>query len=166
MNARKATKTEFRENMDKETANMEKGAIMNNRRDFLKGSLLMAVGMVAGSSSNAFGSSDNFPAGIVYTNQNPGKWAEKIESHAPKVAVKGNKVTVTTEHTMSEKHYIVRHTLVSSDGRVIGEKTFYPSDKKAVSTYELPSGHGPKVYATSFCNLHDFWVTGFVLPKE
>jgi superoxide reductase len=166
MNARKAAKTEFRENMDRGTASAEKGPIMNNRRDFLKGSFLMAVGMVAGGSSTAFGSSDKFPAGIVYTRQDPGKWAEKIESHAPKVDVKGNKVTVTTEHTMSEKHYIVRHTLVSSDGRVIGGKTFYPSDKKAVSTYELPSGHGPKLYATSFCNLHDFWVTGFVLPNQ
>lgn len=44
---------------------------------------------------------------------------------------------------------------------VFGEKTFYPSDKEANSTYELPPGHKSKLYATSFCNLHDFWATEF-----
>jgi superoxide reductase len=79
----------------------------------------------------------------------------------PKVRVEGKKVTLTTKHPMSEKHYIVRHTLVSADGKVIGSKTFYPSDKEAVSTYELASISGSKMYATSFYNLHDFWMTEF-----
>ncbi|MBW1705920.1 MAG: desulfoferrodoxin [Deltaproteobacteria bacterium] len=134
---------------------------MNDRRGFLKTSMLVAAGIVASKATNAFASLEKFPAGIVYTKDKPGKWAKKVGSHAPKVKVEGKKVTLTTRHPMSEKHYIVRHTLISADGKVIGSKTFYPSDKEAVSTYELSSTSGSKLYATSFCNLHDFWLTEF-----
>jgi superoxide reductase len=135
---------------------------MNDRRDFLKKSIFLAAGLVAANSTTVFASSGGLPSGIVYTKENPGKWAKKVGSHAPEVKVEGKKVTLTTKHPMSEKHYIVRHTLVSADGTVLGSKTFYPSDKEAVSTYELPPDHGSKLYATSFCNLHDFWVTEFM----
>lgn len=135
--------------------------IMNGRREFFKKSGLMAVGMVIGHSSKAFASSGSFPGGIIYTKKNPGKWAKKVATHAPKVNVEEKKITITTKHPMSEKHYIVRHTLVSGDGKVFGEKTFYPSDKVAVSAFHLPMDHGSKLYATSFCNLHDFWLTEF-----
>jgi len=135
---------------------------MNDRRDFLKKSIFLTAGMVVAKSATAFASPGGFPSGVVYTKDNPGKWAKKVGSHAPEVKVEGKKVTLTTKHPMSEKHYIVRHTLVAADGTVLGSKTFYPSDKKAVSTYELPSDHGSRFYATSFCNLHDFWVTEFM----
>ena len=134
---------------------------MNDRRDFLKKSVFLAAGMFVAKSATAFASQGGFPSGVVYTKDNPGKWAKKVGSHAPEVKVEGKKVTLTTKHPMSEKHYIVRHTLVSADGKVLGSKTFYPSDKEAVSTYELPSNHESKFYATSFCNLHDFWLTEF-----
>ncbi|MDI6745061.1 MAG: desulfoferrodoxin family protein [Thermodesulfovibrionales bacterium] len=100
----------------------------------------------------------DFP-GIIYTEKKPGKWKEKVGGHAPKVSVEGKKITIATKHPMTEKHYIVRHTLVDEHGKVIGEKTFYPTDKEAVSTYELPDGFKGGLYATSFCNLHDLWVT-------
>jgi len=134
---------------------------MNDRRDFFKKSIFLAAGMLAARSATALASPGDFPSGIVYTKDNPGKWAKKVGSHAPEVKVEGNNVTLTTRHPMSGKHYIVRHTLVSADGRVLGANTFSPTDKKAVSTYELPSNHGSRFYATSFCNLHDFWVTEF-----
>jgi len=139
----------------------ERRSIIKGRRSFLKKSVLMAAGMVVGKNTNAFASSAGFPPGIVYTKDNTGKWAKKARSHAPKVKIEGKKVTLTTKHPMSEKHYIVRHTLVSADGKVIGSKTFYPSDKEAVSIYELSFISGSNLYATSFCNLHDFWVTEF-----
>ncbi len=135
---------------------------MNDRRDFLKKSIFLTAGMVVAKSATAFASQGGFPSGVVYTKDSPGKWAKKVGSHAPEVKVEGKKVTLTTKHPMSERHYIVRHTLVSADGKVLGSKTFYPSDKEAVSTYELPSNHGSRFYATSFCNLHDFWVTEFM----
>lgn len=134
---------------------------MKGRRSFLKKSALMAAGLVIGKNTNVFASLAGFSPGIIYTKKNPGKWSKKAESHAPKVNVEGKKITITTKHPMSKKHYIVRHTLVSPDGKVLGAKTFYPSDKKAISTYGLPSNHWPKLYVTSFCNLHDLWVTEF-----
>ncbi len=135
---------------------------MNSKREFLKTALagiagiaLTKVGVVHASTSHGF------PLGVVYTAKQPGRWAKKVGSHAPKVKVSGGNVEIATLHPMSEKHYIVRHTLVTKDGKVIGEKTFYPSDKRAVSNFKLPAEAGGDFYATSFCNLHDFWVTEF-----
>ncbi len=133
---------------------------MKNRRTFLKGSLLAAVGLAASRIEHAAASVSALPSGIVYTAKDPGKWSAKVGSHAPVVTVDGKKVTIETKHGMSEKHYIVRHTLVSADGKVLGAKTFYPTDKP-VSTFTLPADAGKKLYATSFCNLHDFWLTEF-----
>ena len=134
---------------------------MEDRRDFLKKSVLVAGGLVVATSGKALANSGDYPEGIIYTKERPGKWAGKAGSHAPKVEVDGLSVTITTEHPMTEKHYIVRHTLVTAEGKVLGAKTFYPSDGKAISTYELDSYDSSKMYATSFCNLHDFWVTEF-----
>jgi len=132
---------------------------MTTRREFLEGSLLAASAMVLGTFTTASAASQPF-SGIIYTKSNPGKWSKKIGSHAPQVSIAGNKVTITTAHPMSQEHYIVRHTLVLADGTVVGAKTFYPpQDTKAVSTLELPAGYKSKFYATSFCNLHDFWMT-------
>ena len=134
---------------------------MNERRDFLKKTVLLAGGITLAASNRVFASNASFPSNIVYTKDDPGIWGKKVGSHLPVVAVEGNKVTVTTKHPMTEKHYIVRHTLVSADGKALGAKTFAPTDKEAVSVYELSGTPGQKVYATSFCNLHDFWVTEF-----
>ena len=132
---------------------------MTTRREFLEGSLLAASAMTFGAFTTASASSQSFN-GIVYTKSNPGKWSEKVGSHAPQISIDGSKVAITTPHPMSEGHYIVRHTLVLEDVTVVGAKTFYsPKDIKAVSTFELPAGYKSKFYATSFCNLHDFWVT-------
>lgn len=132
---------------------------MTTRREFLEGSLLTASAMVFGAFTAASASLQPF-SGIIYTKSNPGKWSEKVGSHAPQISIDGSKATITTPHPMSEEHYIVRHTLVLEDGTVVGAKTFYaPKDTKAVSTFELPAGYKSKFYATSFCNLHDLWVT-------
>lgn len=137
---------------------------MNTRRDFIKTSLVIAASMAAGAPARALASSKesskDFP-GVIYTAENPGKWAKKVGGHAPRVTVEGKKVTITVKHSMSFKHYIVRHTLVSEDGVVLGDKTFFPQDKKPVSTFELPEKHTRRLYATSFCNKHDFWLTEF-----
>ncbi|MEK8015947.1 MAG: desulfoferrodoxin family protein, partial [Candidatus Parabeggiatoa sp.] len=97
------------------------------------------------------------PSNIVYTADDPGQWAKKVGGHLPKVSIQGKTVTITTDHPMMKYHYIVRHTLVSEEGTVIGGKVFQPEDE-AVSQFELPEGHGSKFYATSFCNKHDLWV--------
>jgi len=133
---------------------------MTKRRDFIKASVAMTAGAIATRVAPASAGGASFPQGIIYTKDQPGKWAKKVGSHAPIVTVDGDKVTIETKHGMSEKHYIVRHTLVSAGGEVLGDKTFRPSDDEAVSDYEVKAGAGT-LYATSFCNKHDFWVTEF-----
>jgi superoxide reductase len=140
---------------------------MSNRRTFLKSSLAVAAGLAVGHVSTVSADSVSFPDGIVYTKNNPGKWSQKVNGHVPIVNVEGNKVTVTTTHVMTDEHYIVRHTIVSENGNVLGEKTFSPSDAEAKSVFELSDVRSEYVwdtttlYATSFCNKHDLWVTEF-----
>jgi len=136
---------------------------MTKRRNFLKTTLAMTTGAVVGKSAIVSAGTKGKFSGIIYTVENPGKWEKKVNSHAPKVSVDGKEVTIKTLHGMSEEHFIVRHTLVCEHGKVLGEKTFYPTDKKAVSTFTLPEKHAKKFYATSFCNKHDLWVTEFTV---
>lgn len=142
---------------------------MSNRRTFLKSSLAVAAGLAAGHISplSAGTACLPLPKGIVYTKEHPGKWSKKVGGHLPKVKVDGNKVTVTTTHGMSDEHYIVRHTVVTKCGEVLGEKTFKSSDSEAKSVFDLPDTSSKyawdttTLYATSFCNKHDLWATEF-----
>ena len=135
---------------------------MKNRRDFMKASLAVTAGAFAVNIPAALANKPSFTNGLVTARDNPGKWAKKVESHLPIVKVEGNKVTITTDHGMSEKHFIVRHLSVSGKGDVLGEKTFSPDDEEAVSVFEVAGEH-PALYATSFCNKHDLWVEAFSL---
>ena len=74
------------------------------------------------------------------------------------VTVADGKVSVVTEHPMTAPHFIVRHTVVLEDGKVIGAKTFTHTDKPE-SSFPLPQGYKGKIRASSFCNLHDLWVS-------
>lgn len=131
------------------------------KRTFIKSSLLTLAGaFLANIKVKAMLKHVSSAPGIIYSESQQGKWEGKSGSHAPKVKVEGNTVSLITEHGMSDKHYIVRHTLVTERGKVIGEKTFYPSDEKAVSTFTVEGLKGNLV-ATSFCNKHDLWVTEF-----
>lgn len=83
----------------------------------------------------------------------------KEGAHVPKVTVKGGKVTILTPHPMTPPHFIVKHTLLTPEGKIIGEKTFTAADPKEESVYDLPAGFKGALWATSFCNLHDLWLT-------
>jgi len=131
---------------------------MNERRDFLKKAAVVTAGAVVATVLPDRAKAVNCPAGLIYTSKEPGHWAGKAASHAPEVKRKGQRIIITTLHPMSAAHYIVRHTLVSADGEILGAKTFFPSDKKARSSFTVPPGKKPR-YATSFCNKHDFWLT-------
>lgn len=134
---------------------------MKDRRNFIKTTLLVAGGVALSKPLLAKGKNSCDFKGVIYSEKEQGMWEGKAISHIPQVTVEGRNVTLFTKHGMSEKHYIVRHTLVSESGEVLGTKTFYPSDTKAESTHILPEGFKGKVYATSFCNKHDFWMTSF-----
>ena len=133
---------------------------MEGRREFLKGSLVLAGAAIAGSAVPAQ-SASTFPAGLIYTKDATGRWAGKEGAHVPTVTVQGKNVKVVTPHPMTHKHFIVKHTLVTAEGKFIGEKTFENTDHAAESSYALPEGFKGTLWATSFCNLHDFWLTEF-----
>jgi superoxide reductase len=131
---------------------------MQDRRDFLKTTVAAASVLAISSVPGAFAAGKAMYTNIIFTKDNPGMWAGKEGSHAPEVTVTGSKVAIVTKHPMSDKHFIVRHSLVLEDGTFVGATTFTPAEKPE-SSYELPAGYKGKVYATSFCNLHDFWLT-------
>jgi superoxide reductase len=135
---------------------------MKGRRNFLKGSLMVAGAAVAGGIGRAQ-AAGKFPPGLVYTKEAPGRWAGKEGTHAPKATLEGKNIKVVTPHSMSEKHYIVKHVVLTTDGKFIGEKTFAPTDKAAESSYALPDGFKGTLWVTSFCNLHDLWLTEFTV---
>jgi len=153
------------------------GRVMNERRKFLKvlaagpaGALLVPLFSETGANTlaqeveRASQRRGRFMQNIIFMERNEGVWKGKAGSHVPSVSGKkvGDKVklTVETSHGMSEEHYIVRHTVVSSKGEVLGAKTFSWKDKP-ISEYEvaLPEGeNGNTVFVTSFCNQHDLWL--------
>jgi superoxide reductase len=131
---------------------------MTTRRTFLKRTMLVTSALACGSVRTSSASLPPF-TGIIYTPSNPGQWSGKAESHAPQISIAGRQVTITTPHPMSQDHYIVRHTLVLTDGTVAGAKTFFPAkDTTAVSIFTVPDEYKGSFSATSFCNLHDLWV--------
>ena len=138
---------------------------MSTRRDFIRTTLVVASGMTVARAIQAdeavpaapAPTLGGLPTNLIFTAAAPGVWKAKVDSHAPQVSVADGKLTMKTKHGMNDEHYIVRHTLVSADGQVLGATTFYPSDRPE-STHTLPDGFSGKLYATSFCNKHDFWV--------
>lgn len=155
---------------------------MSERRRFLKmvaagpaGAMLLPLFSETGSktmaadvqcAADAIG---RLPENIIYTSQHQGHWKGKAGGHVPKVeAVKRDDAVVLeieTKHGMSEKHYIVRHSVVNGLGEVLGAKTFHWDDKP-VSRFEvkLPSGEqGSHLLVMSYCNLHDLWLAHTVL---
>lgn len=135
---------------------------MIERRDFLKGALVTVSALSLGVGTKVSASQAAPFTNVIYTKDNPGRWTAKVKTHAPEVKVEAGKVSVETLHPMSDEHFIVRHTLVLADGTVVGAVTFKYTDKPE-STYDLPAGYQGKVYATSFCNQHDFWLTEFTV---
>lgn len=128
----------------------------------MKSSLIVSAGLVAAGVAPASAAEKAVASIFYYSEKNQGRWEGKAGSHAPVVTVDGNKVTIETKHGMSPEHYIVKHSLLTSTGEVLGESVFFPTDKKAISTYEITGEH-KELFALSFCNLHDLWVSKFTL---
>ncbi|WP_407898570.1 desulfoferrodoxin family protein [Ferrigenium sp. UT5] len=129
-----------------------------NRRTFLTGAAAAAVVASIGKAGAAEHATDGLPAqNLFYTKENPGRWEKKAGTHVPHIEIVDGNVKLSTPHPMSEEHFIVRHTLLLADGTVVGAKTFTPKDSP-ISEYALPDGYKGKVFGTSFCNQHDFWL--------
>lgn len=95
---------------------------------------------------------------VVFTEDDPGHWADWVSLHVPQVSVDGGKLSVRTPHPQSDEHYIVSHAVVLADGRFLGRATFSPNDAPA-SVHNLPAGYRGAVKVISTCNRHDTWMT-------
>lgn len=127
-----------------------------DRRDFAKSTLLgavMAAALPAASEAEPARSTEN----ILFTEADPGHWANVAALHVPKTTVAAGKLTITTPHPMSAAHYIVSHTVVLRNGVFLSRKTFAYTDAPT-SEHMLPAGYTGPVTVTSTCNLHDVWV--------
>jgi len=131
---------------------------MTGRRNFLKNALL-AGGAAAVAGAASLRAADAYPAGIVYTKDAPGRWKGREGAHVPKATVADGAVKIVNTHPMTANHYIVKHTLLTPEGKVLGEKTFANTDTAAESSFPLPAGFKGKLLVTSFCNIHDLWLT-------
>lgn len=138
---------------------------MNPRRHFLAALTLATAGVVAAprvllakGQKNPIAKPLASIKGLIFSLSEPGMWAGKAKTHAPKITVSGREVRLRTLHGMAPEHYIVRHTLLDKDGNLLGAKTFSPSDK-AESVFTLPKGYKGTLVASSYCNLHDLWVS-------
>ncbi len=136
------------------------------RRDFIK---FGAAGAVAGfalphADLAQAGSIPTPPGDVFYTKDAQGRWAGKAATHLPVIeAVKdGGKVNVkvTTPHEMKGyEHYIVKHVMLDKDYKFLAEHMFDPAKEPVpVSTFTL-DGYSGTLYALSFCNKHDLWVS-------
>lgn len=137
-------------------------SMIMDRRFFLAASGTSALAAGASFPVLAADGTSQPPANLIYSAANLGMYPAIKGTHIPRIEVLNGKVTVTTPHGMSEEHFIVRHTLLLADGTMVGAKTFTAKDKP-VSEHSLPAGYKGKVYATSFCNLHDLWLADAVV---
>jgi superoxide reductase len=94
---------------------------------------------------------------VIFSEDSPGHWKGKEKLHVPLIEIKGDSMTVTTPHPMSEAHFIVSHSVVLQGGQFLGRKTFTWKDAP-VSTHVLPAGFKGKITVTSTCNQHDWWI--------
>jgi superoxide reductase len=133
-----------------------------DRRDFLLSGVSTIALAILSSSAQASESALFPPKNLIFTHKNPGMWEKKKGSHIPDIEVTAGKVTITTNHSQSTSHYIVRHTLLLPDGTVVGSKTF-THDNEPMSEHELPAGYKGKIFATSFCNKHDLWLADAIV---
>ncbi len=65
---------------------IERRTTMKERRDFLKGSLIVAGAAVLGNAIQVQAAT-MFPKGLIYTKESPGRWAGKEGAHAPVATV-------------------------------------------------------------------------------
>ena len=69
----------------------------------LKTTALTASVLAIGSVSSGLATEAAPYTNIIYTKDNPGRWAAKVGSHAPEVTVNGSAVVVVTKHPMSNE---------------------------------------------------------------
>ncbi|MFK7827336.1 MAG: desulfoferrodoxin family protein [Oligoflexales bacterium] len=106
---------------------------------------------------------NGFEDTTIYTQESPGRWAGKEAGHLPNVSMEGSILLVTTEHAMTEEHYISKHQVIDELGTVLNEKLFNPAeDTDATSRFRVERpAVGSNFIVLSHCNLHGIWQKEF-----
>ena len=135
------------------------------RRNFLRlGVAGMGVGLIVPHDMLAKACKQTVRSDIYYTKDAPGRWKEKVATHAPTIEIEQKQgkvvVRVVTAHEMKGyEHYIVKHVLLDKDYKFLDEHLFNPNqDNAAVSTFTLEHYKG-ELHALSLCNKHDLWLS-------
>ena len=109
---------------------------------------------------------NGFEDTTLYTQDSPGRWSGKEAGHLPNVSMEDISLVVSTEHGMSEEHYISKHQVLDENGTILGENVFDPTveTETPVSRFILnrPS-IGTTFKVLSHCNLHGMWEVSFPL---
>ncbi len=94
----------------------------------------------------------------LYTAEDPGPWADKIDVHVPMITLNEGEgtVTVSVMHGMSQEHWIPTIYVRDQDGIVVGLVELDGDAPEATGTFTLPRGT-TRVTAYAYCNLHAHW---------
>ena len=141
-----------------------------NRRTFLSTSTALTSTAIALLAQPAFGKGEQAGleknavfGSLIFTANNPGRYAHKAKGHLPTITVantpQGKIIRVETNHEMNGfQHYIVKHQLFNQNFQLLGEHLFNPEvEHKPLSLFTLEDYSGP-LYAISMCNKHDIWM--------
>ncbi len=93
----------------------------------------------------------------IYTRENPGDFAEKMEKHIPVVEIQDNTITVRVgaeTHPMEEDHYIEWIALYQG-GAEIARQTLEVGKAPEATFTDIEGSEGLKARAS--CNLHGIW---------
>ena len=98
---------------------------------------------------------------VFYTENNPGRWAKKVNGHLPTFIKDNNNIEITTGHEMNGyEHYIIKHMLFDESFNLIREIMFNPENDSPISNHYI-SQLKNKIYALSLCNKHDAWLNSY-----
>ena len=138
-----------------------------NRRNFIKFSSSISITTITGLylPKAVFADTDiinsSLAGKVFYTENNPGRWAKKVNGHLPTFIKDNNNIEITTGHEMNGyDHYIIKHMLFDESFNLIREIMFNPENDSPISNHDISQLQN-KIYALSLCNKHDAWLYSY-----
>jgi superoxide reductase len=100
---------------------------------------------------------------VFYTENNPGRWNNKVKGHLPTFVKTNKNLEITTGHEMNGyEHYIIKHMLFDEKFNLFNEVMFNPNNDAPISNHDI-SKLNNKIYALSLCNKHDAWLNSYII---
>lgn len=94
----------------------------------------------------------------AYTADNPGPFAGKEAGHLPQVEGLAFGIKVTTNHEMTQEHFISYHAIFDGNGDLLSQRILDPStDAEAITIFSVPRPSTETFTIISTCNLHKTW---------